>query len=229
MTTGAGNNAAVPPVEVVPATGSGAATARNAGDESWRDIRADESLQFAPVQPQAPDPPPAWLQNLFDLLGELFAPVGQTIVNLWPALKWVLLALAISLVLWLVWRLVAPLIGVSADDAEADDAWTPQREDVLALLSEADRLAAEGHYDEAAHLLLKRSVGQIAAARPDWLEPSSTAREIAALAALPDNARHAFATIARQVEHSLFALRRLSAEDWQIARAAYADFALERL
>jgi len=32
--------------------------------------------------------------------------------------------------------------------------------------------------------------------------------------------------IAERVERSLFALRRLGADDWQAARAAYADFAL---
>ena len=94
------------------------------------------------------------------------------------------------------------------------------------MLDDADRLAAEGRFDEATHLLLQRSVGQIAAARPEWLEPSSTAREIAALPALPEPARHAFGVIAERVERSLFALRRLGPDDWQAARAAYADFAL---
>ena len=94
------------------------------------------------------------------------------------------------------------------------------------LLDDADRLAAEGRYDEATHLLLKRSVGQIARARPDLLAPSSTAREIADLRALPEAARGSFAVIAERVERSLFALRGLSADDWQAARAAYAEFAL---
>jgi hypothetical protein len=104
--------------------------------------------------------------------------------------------------------------------------WTPDAGEALALLEDADRLAAEGRFDEATHLLLMRSVGQIAEARPDLLEPSSTAREIAELPALPQAARGAFATIAERVERSLFALRSLSADDWQAARAAYADFAL---
>ncbi len=90
----------------------------------------------------------------------------------------------------------------------------------------ADRLAAEGRFDEATHLLLQRSVGQIAAARPDLVEPATTARELAAMGALPDAARTAFGTIAGRVERSLFALRALGADDWQAARAAYADFAL---
>jgi hypothetical protein len=43
---------------------------------------------------------------------------------------------------------------------------------------------------------------------------------------LPDRARQAFGTIAGRVEASLFALRRLTMDDWQAARTAYADFAL---
>ena len=88
------------------------------------------------------------------------------------------------------------------------------------------RMASQGRYDEATRLLLQRSVGQIAQARPDLVEPSSTAREIAAQPSLPANARSAFAVIADRVERSLFALRHLSEDDWQAARAAYADFAL---
>ena len=65
--------------------------------------------------------------------------------------------------------------------------------------------------------------------RPDWVEPSSTARELAALPALPDGARTAFRIIAERVERSLFALRALDRADWEAARAAYADFALARL
>ncbi|PKP64950.1 MAG: hypothetical protein CVT87_01935, partial [Alphaproteobacteria bacterium HGW-Alphaproteobacteria-9] len=82
---------------------------------------------------------------------------------------------------------------------------------------------------EATHLLLLRSVGHIADARPDWVDPSSTARELAALPALPDAARTAFGVIAERVERSLFALRRLDRPDWEAARAAYAEFALARL
>ena len=59
-------------------------------------------------------------------------------------------------------------------------------------------------------------------------QPASTAREISVLPMLPERARSAFAAIASRVERSLFALRALDAEDWQAARAAYADFALQR-
>ena len=93
------------------------------------------------------------------------------------------------------------------------------------MLEDADRLAAEGRFDEATHLLLQRSVHQIATARPEWVEPSSTARELAGMETLPASARSAFGTIAEQVERSLFALRALERSDWENARGAYAAFA----
>jgi len=77
--------------------------------------------------------------------------------------------------------------------------------------------------------LLRRSVHQIAEARPDWLAPSSTAREIAVLPGLGPRAREAFALIAGRVERGFYALIRLDADDWQVARAAYADFALAEI
>ena len=125
----------------------------------------------------------------------------------------------------------APKTGSDVSDAAAaaEEEWQPEHAATLALLEDADRLAAEGRFDEATRLLLQRSVGQMAAARPDWVEPSSTARELAALPALPEAARTAFRVIAEQVERSLFALRALERSDWEAARAAYADFALARL
>ncbi|MEO1489836.1 MAG: hypothetical protein AAFR88_10445, partial [Pseudomonadota bacterium] len=107
--------------------------------------------------------------------------------------------------------------------------WTPDASESRALLEDADKLAAEGRYDEAARLLLQRSVSQIATAKPDWVEPSSTARELAALPALSAAARSAFSVISEAVERSLFALHALNREEWERARGAYADFALSTI
>ena len=196
----------------------------------WEAVRADETIQFAPVtMPEQPEPP-GWLVRLLEAIGEFLAPIGRAFGMSWPVFKWVLLAFAIALLAYLVWRLLAPLFSLKRARPEREEQhWSPDRADALALLEDADRLAAEGRYDEATHLLLRRSVGQIAAARPDWVEPSSTARELALLPALPDAARTAFAAIAERVERSLFALRSLGADDWQAAREAYAEFALQRL
>ena len=200
----------------------------------WEAIRAHGEIQYAPVKIPEAAPPPDWLQNFFEWLANLLKPVAEALGVSWPVLQWILIGGAALILLYLLWRLLAPIAQIRLAKKEADgDAqeaeWTPDRAAALELLGDADRLAAEGRFDEATHLLLKRSVGQIADARPDWLSASSTAREIAALPALPDRARGAFKTIAERVERSLFALRRLNAEDWQAARAAYADFALHDL
>lgn len=197
----------------------------------WQQVRDSADIQYAPVKlPQVPPKPPAWLEALGRFLKAIFAPIGEALGLSWPVLQWILLGLAAGLVLLLVWRLVAPLLEYRRKPGEEAPAeWAPDRAAAMALLEDADRLAREGRYDEATHLLLQRSVSQIAAARPDWLHPASTAREISALTALPERARNAFATIAGRVERSFFALIPLDAQDWQTARGAYAEFALAEL
>lgn len=192
-------------------------------------MHAQGDIQFAPLKPMQPPKPPEWLQKLQEWLADMLAPAGKLLGLSWPVFKWVLLAIAVILLLLLAWRLLAPLAGWRRKPRPDAPEWVPDRGEALALLEDADALAAAGRYDEATHLLLMRSVGQIRAIRPDLLEPSSTAREISALPALPDRARNAFRIIAERVERSLFALVPLAMEDWQAARTAYADFAIREL
>lgn len=200
-------------------------------------MRADSELQFAPVTiPEIPPREPSWfermLTDLFGVLGKLFAPVGEALSASWWWLQWVLIAVVALFALVMLVRLLGPGFGARGTRAEVADTaneWQPERAATLALLEDADRLAAEGNFDAATHLLLRRSVSHIAAARPEWVEPSSTTRELASLPALPDAARTAFRVIAERVERSLFALHALDRADWDAARAAYAEFALARL
>ena len=207
------------------------ASSAGAGDvaRDWEAVRRSAELQFAPVPPVKQPDPPAWLEALQRFLEAVFGPLAKWLIKGWPIIEKLLIVAAVLLVLYLLWRLLGPLVIRLRDRQAEPDAWAPSREQALALLSDADRLAGEGRYDEAAHLLLQRSVGQIREARPGALIPASTAREIAGLAQLPQSARAAFSVIAGRVERSLFALRALDAEDWTVARAAYADFALAEL
>jgi hypothetical protein len=186
-------------------------------------------IQYAPVPPyKVPrSEPPEWLVAIVRFLAKLLEPLGKMLGAGWSWVEIVLAILAGLGALWIVWtlfqrwRLTRALAGPVADKPVID------RAAAIALLEDADALAAEGRFDEAVHLLLQRSVHHIAAARPDWLSPSSTAREIGLIPGLPAAARAAFTLIAREVERSLYALRALAAEDWQRARAAYAAFALQ--
>lgn len=195
----------------------------------WDAVRAQGEIQFAPVEipVEAAPPPPdmGWLGDFLDWLGRVFGPAGNFIGNNFTVIAWGLGALVVALLLYALARLIGPLKLPTRSEGDEPELAVDQTQARL-LLDEADRLAAEGRYDEATHMLLMRSVRQIADLRPDLIEPSSTAREISVLGPLPAKARHAFATIAERVERSLFALQSLSAEDWQAARAAYADFAL---
>lgn len=196
----------------------------------WEAIRASADIQFAPLPPTPPPEMPDWLAALGRFLQGLFGPLGEWLGVAWPTFEKVLTGLAVLLALVVVWALLAPVVRRMRQPRPVAEApWTPDRADALALLDDADRLAEAGRFDEATHLLLRRSVGQIAEARPDWVHPASTAREIGGLAALPEAARHAFAVIADRVERSRYALRRLSQDDWQAARDAYARFALVQI
>jgi len=93
-------------------------------------------------------------------------------------------------------------------------------------IAEADRLAAAGQFGEAVHLLLGRSLEDIASRRPGLLKPALTARAIAVMAELPDQARLAFGRIAVTVERSLWARQPIDQSAWHDARSAYEDFAL---
>ncbi|MBW8784961.1 MAG: hypothetical protein JF593_10035 [Novosphingobium sp.] len=210
------------------ADGSGATgQSASAAIRDWQALHGSADLQFAPLPPYTPPPPPSWLVALGRFLKALFDPLGRALGLSWPVLEKLLIAAAVAAALFLLWRIVQPLLAGLRRRAPAHQPdWTPDRSPALALLDEADRLAREGRFDEATHLLLQRSIGEIAAARPEWLHPASTAREIAAYGSLPERARRAFAVIAARVERSRFALRPLAEGDWQAARQAYAEFAL---
>jgi hypothetical protein len=200
----------------------------------WSQLRRDGEIQFAPLHLPERQPPPPWLEEILAWLGEalgsLFGVLGQAAQAMGVSgqvLTGIVVLLGALIASFLLWRTLTGLKTRSRTaDATPLDTWLPQAAAAQALLDQADRLASEGRFDEAVHLLLQRSVEQIAATRPDLVEPSTTAREISALPALSAEARTAFAVIAERVERSLFALRALSRQDWHAARSAYAAFAL---
>jgi hypothetical protein len=182
---------------------------------------SDKSIQFdlpAYVPPQPPD----WLKPLLDLLSSL----GPYMIYLfWGAVisgAAIILLLVFLEMKGIAWRLPWQR---ARRETEAEEAWRPDAGAAQVLLSEADALAARGDYDEAVHLLLRRSVADIAGRLPDFLRPSLTARDIAAAASVPAKARAAFTEIARIVEAALFARRPVGAEGWRQARGAYERFA----
>lgn len=194
-------------------------TDSQAFEAAHHDLRADASLQFD-LPTATREEPPAWLEAFI-----------QFIRDNAEVLKPLFYALLIALGAWLLWKLGLALYERWQEGREGqaapDTAWRPQAAAARRLLEEADALAGEGRFAEAAHLLLHRSIEDIGAQQPDLVQPALTAREIAGEPRLPDAARSAFATIAGLVERSLFARRPLDASGWDQARSAYARFAGE--
>jgi hypothetical protein len=171
-------------------------------------------LDFKAAPP--PPPPPAWLESLFQALGEL-APILKF-------LFWGGLVVAAALIVWFVANeMLAARRRTSPVAPPAD--WRPEPERARALLEEADRLAAAGRFGEAIHILLFRSIDDLTGRRPGLIRPALTSRDIAGLDQMPPPARSAFARIAERVERSFFGGRPVGPEDFAHARGDYETFA----
>ena len=134
-------------------------------EQAWRELRDAGDLQFAPVKLKSPAQPetPDWLQRLGEWFRDLLEPVGRALGMSWPTIQYVLIGLGVLLALVVLWFLLAPLIERwrMRQPAAPEEEWTPDRDAAAALLAEADRLAREGRYEEAVHLLLRRSVAEV--------------------------------------------------------------------
>ncbi|MGV9008584.1 DUF4129 domain-containing protein [Brevundimonas sp.] len=201
------------------------ATSGQGFDAAHAAVAADRSLQFsmevrevAPVKP--PEPPPSWLSGLFEFLNAL-GPLLQIVF-------WILIALVVA---GIVWFIIRELMRIRAPEKRgktakpAPEAWRPEAAAALALLSDADALAAKGQYAEAVHLLLLRSINDIEGRLPNAVRPALTSRDIARLERLPEAARPTFMRIARAVETSLFGGGAVDRAAWDDCRAAYEAFA----
>ncbi|MET3663549.1 DUF4129 domain-containing protein [Caulobacter sp. 1776] len=190
-------------------------------EQAHQRLAHDASFQFdraMVVPPKTPD----WLIWL-----------GKALRVVAPFLKyvfWAGLAILALLILYAIareiLRLRRPAARPEGPRLTADPPWRPDAGEARDLLAAADRLAGEGLFLEAAHLLLLRSVEDIQKHRPRALRVSLTAREIAVLPALPEAARPGFASIARVVERGLFGGRPVDGDDFAACRAAYEAFAL---
>jgi hypothetical protein len=187
--------------------------------QAHRRLLADRSIQFD-LPPYKQPEPPGGLRWLGEFLQAIF-PVLQV-------LFWIAVA---ALALYIVYIIGRRLSGSQwpwqkkAPEEDPDEDWRPAEAPARALLREADGLAAEGRFSEAAHLLLFRSIEDIQARRPKLVRPALTSRDIASAPELPSGPRTAFSTIVMLVERSLFGGRGLGEQDWRECRTAYESFA----
>jgi hypothetical protein len=183
------------------------------------ELLSDESIQFdlTPLNRE----PPGWLRSLIDFIGDN--------MPLFRIFFWVAVAILAGVLLYNLAKALDLLPQRRSDEGGEDALPTlrPEEKQARALLAEADSLAEVGRFDEAAHLLLFRSIEEIDKRRPRFVRVSLTSRDIAGSDAVPDAPRSAFALIVDHVERSLFGGRSLHADDWRECRAAYERFAFK--
>ena len=179
-------------------------------------------LQFDFPAWQPPPPPPDWLRPLADLI--------RAIAPIFPYIFYGGLILGGAAILFFLLReflgIRLPSFRRKAKGIELQDDWRPSEARARTLLEDADRLAAQGRYGEAVHLLLFRSIEDMDERWPNLVHPALTSRDIAAHRGLPEGARTTFGDIARVVERSFFGGHELAADDFDFCRGAYERFAL---
>lgn len=188
----------------------------------------NDSLQSEFLADTPPDPPetPGWLKAGLEFIGDILIALG-------PLFKVLLLAGAGFVVLAILAVILRELIGFElpfkrkkAEEDEIDIGYRPAEIHARTLLDDADKLAAEGRFDEAARLLLTRSIQDIESERDVSIPQSLTSREISRIDLIPGNAKPAFILIAQIVESAIFAGRGLDQAGFAQARNAYQSFAL---
>jgi hypothetical protein len=190
------------------------------GDVAWQALIRRHDIQFAFPDSPAATPTPLWIRRLVDFLHQH--------ATFFDYAGWTLLAAGI---LVLGYFLIRHLVQRGWAQAEAPPphplpAWQPGVAQAKLLLRDADALAAQGRFGDAAHLLLLVCIQELGERRPGAVLPALTSREIAHLEALSPQARRIFSRIAMVVERCLFGGRDLGADDFAQVRAAFEEFAI---
>jgi len=203
----------------------GAITGAGAVDEQRLVAAHDQLLKAKDLQLKfvaMPEPKvPEWAKALARLL-ESLAPVFKYIF--WAGLAVVVLAILV-LIGREIWRVRLARLGKKPKTGAAAETWRPDEGQARALLEDADRLAADGRFGEAVHLILYRSIEDLAGRKPGAVRPALTSRDIAGMDAMPPPARGAFGHIAQVVERTFFGGREIGQAEFADCRGAYERFA----
>lgn len=210
---------------MMPPEGSDGAAQSSAGDPlaaAHASMLTDAQLQFQFAEFTQPTPP-SWLEPVARALAAI-APFLQYVF--WAGVAIIVAIILYALITAILRRMPSRKKDVAAPVA-AKPEYRPTAARARALLEEADRLAAEGHYGEAARVLLHRSIEDFENAFSMAIGPALTSREILRLEPLSPQGRTVFSGIAQAVETSLFGGQPLEAARFAQCREAYASFALK--
>lgn len=124
-------------------------------------------------------------------------------------------AAVILLVVWILTESAERRKKAEAGDAAAGGEGEAELEGKDLILDDATRLAGEGRYGEAMHVLLLVAIHQVAERSRSTLPPSRTSRELVRLLPLGADSREAFGEMVRGVELTLFGGAPAQAEDYR--------------
>lgn len=128
---------------------------------------------------------------------------------------WVLGAVAlVLLVIWVASAFKGRSKAEATPDAGRGDGDGPAANEPSWLPGDAARLAAEGRFGEALHVLLLVAIRQIGERSPRGVEPSRTSRELVRLVPLSPDGRRSFEALVRLVEVTLFGGVAAGAEEY---------------
>ena len=155
--------------------------------------------------------------------GPISLPALGAAFSLARVILYVLLAVAILLVvLWFAQTAARRRRGRPEDESQpVSEEESRRKAPADALLADASRLAAQGLYGEAIHVLLLVAMRQLAERSRVTLQESRTSREVARLLPLGPEARPAFAELVRSVELSLFGGLPAGPEDYERSLARF--------
>lgn len=202
---------------------SAAVPSKDAAGSAYRVLMQHTDIQSS-FPGFEPPKPPGWLLPLLQFLQKHWGFLSSA--------SWVVAALIALAVIAILVRQFWPVLSdrmPKPKPAAAQAEWRPSAAQARQLLEEADALAARGHFTDAVHLLLLRSIEDIEKHRPRLIRVTLTSREISLLQALPDAARAAFTGIARVVERSLFAGEEIGPAEFRWCRGEYESFAFPQV
>jgi len=183
-----------------------------------RAVFADPRYQRELPPHSAPEPSSSSRLPGGGAAGQVLVPAVGAVAPLAMLVIYTLVVVAIVLVVvWIVSEVTRRRRGPKAappaqGDAEGAERGRPERE---ALPGDATRLAAEGRFGEAIHVLLLVAIRQLAERSRVPVQASRTSRELARLLPLAGDGRKAFEELVRAVELTLFGGVPAGAEDWE--------------
>lgn len=196
---------------------------RHVENDRLQTERAEFTPEMDEIRPRQRNP-------FLEAIADFFAWLFRTFGGFFKILMFGAIAAA---VVYALWYMFGDIVGVRFGRKKAADGpdvseisdQRPDQKQAVALLEQADALAADGKFAEAVHLLLFRSIEDLREKRTGGVPQSLTAREIQSLSDLSQKARQALAPIIRIVETSFFGGRTVDRAGWQSARKSYEDFA----